>query len=396
MARATVSMPAQRSHPKDVKMMSVDVRSIAARGALATCVAMALAGCSSVDSFLSGDKIDYKSQAGKTGSLDVPPDLTQLARDSRYQPQAGVVSASGLQATTAAASTATATAAVAVNTLGDLRIERDGNQRWLVTSMTPEQLWPQLRAFWTERGFNLVLDDAQAGLMETDWAENRAKIPVDGVRRLHGGVLDSLYSTGELDRFRTRVERVPGGTEVSITHRGVEEFMQGQARDVPSWRWRPNDPQLEGEMLVRLMTKLGVKEEVARTQVANAPAAPARARVLAGQPGAALEFDEGFDRAWRRIGLALDRTGFTVEDRDRSGGLYFVRYVDPKQVSRDEPGFFSKLFGLDKNEANLQRYRIALKRAGDKTQVVVQTSQGAPETGENGQRIVSLLVDELK
>jgi len=118
--------------------------------------------------------------------------------------------------------------------------------------------------------------------------------------------------------------------------------------------------------------------------------------VLAGQPGAALEFDEGFDRAWRRIGLALDRTGFTVEDRDRSGGLYFVRYVDPKQVSRDEPGFFSKLFGLDKNEANLQRYRIALKRAGDKTQVVVQTSQGAPETGENGQRIVSLLVDELK
>jgi outer membrane protein assembly factor BamC len=115
-----------------------------------------------------------------------------------------------------------------------------------------------------------------------------------------------------------------------------------------------------------------------------------------GQAGATLEFDESFDRAWRRVGLALDRTGFTVEDRDRTGGLYFVRYVDPKFAGQEEPGFFSKLFGMDKSETNLQRYRIALKRAGEKTQVVVQNSQGTPENGETGQKIVTLLVDELK
>ena len=365
-------------------------------GLIAAAAVLAIGGCSSVDSFLSGDKIDYKSQAGKTTSLDVPPDLTQLARDSRYQPQSGgVVSASGLA--TGAAAAASAPSSIAINTLGEMRIERDGNQRWLVTSTTPEQLWPQLRAFWTERGFNLVVDDAQNGVMETDWAENRSKIPQDGVRRLLGGVLDRLYDTGERDRFRTRVERVAGGSEIAISHRGAEEFYQGPSKDTTGWRFRPNDPQLESEMLVRLMTKLGAREEVARTQVANAPSTPARARVLAGEPGAALEFDESFDRAWRRVGLALDRTGFTVEDRDRTGGLYFVRYVDPKSAGRDEPNFFSKLFGLDdKNAANLQRYRIALKRAGEKTQVVVQNSQGSPETGETGQRIVTLLVDELK
>lgn len=360
-------------------------------------IALALAGCSSIDSFLSGDKIDYKSQSSKTGTLDVPPDLSQLARDSRYQPQAGVVSASVLRSSAANAAAAAASApTVAINTLGDMRVMRDGNQRWLVTAMTPEQLWPQLRAFWTERGFNLVLDDPQSGVMETNWAENRAKLPTDGVRRLLGGILESLYSTGELDRFRTRVERVSGGTEISIAHRGVEEFVQGQTKDVAGWRWRSTDPQLEAEMLVRLMAKLGAKEEAARTAVANAPAGPTRARVLADQGGAALEFDETFDRAWRRIGLALDRSGFTVEDRDRSGGLYFVRYVDPKTAGHDEPGFFSKLFGGDKSESNLQRYRIALKRAGEKTQVVVQNLQGAPENGETGQRIVALLVDELK
>jgi outer membrane protein assembly factor BamC len=378
-----------------VETLLLKTRSKAARGMLAAAAVLAVGGCSSVDSFLGGDKIDYKSQASKSTALDVPPDLTQLARDSRYQPQSGVVSASGLATSTAAA--ASAPSSIAINTLADMRIERDGNQRWLVTSMTPEQLWPQIRTFWTERGFNLALDDAQGGVMETDWAENRASIPQDGVRRVLGGLLDRLYDTGVRDRFRTRIERVAGGSEVSIAHRGAEEFYQGQTKETTAWRWRPTDPTLEAEMLVRLMTKLGAKEDVARTQVANAPSTTPRARVLSGEPGAALEFDESFDRAWRRIGLALDRTGFTVEDRDRSGGLYFVRYVDPKFAGRDEPGFFSKLFGLDdKNAANLQRYRIALKRAGEKTQVVVQTSQGSPETGETGQRIVTLLVDELK
>jgi outer membrane protein assembly factor BamC len=387
--------PAFCAGDDSVETSLVKPRFKAARGLLAAAAVLAVGACSSVDSFLGGDKIDYKSQASKSAALDVPPDLTQLARDSRYQPQSGVVSASGLATSTAAA--ASAPSAIAINALADMRIERDGNQRWLITSMTPEQLWPQIRTFWTERGFNLVLDDAQAGVMETDWAENRASIPQDGVRRMLGGLLDRLYDTGVRDRYRTRVERVAGGTEVSISHRGAEEFFQGQTKESTAWRWRPTDPQLEAEMLVRLMTKLGAKEEVARTQVANAPSSAPRARLLSGEPGAALEFDESFDRAWRRIGLALDRTGFTVEDRDRSGGLYFVRYVDPKSAGRDEPGFFSKLFGLDdKNAANLQRYRIALKRAGEKTQVVVQTSQGSPETGETGQRIVTLLVDELK
>jgi outer membrane protein assembly factor BamC len=151
-------------------------------------------------------------------------------------------------------------------------------------------------------------------------------------------------------------------------------------------------------MLTRLMAKLSSKTDAARSQVAAAPAsAPAgRARVMTGQPGATLEIDEGFDRAWRRVGLALDRSGFTVEDRDRSGGLYFVRYIDPKYAGREEPNFFSKLFSSDKTAGAPQRYRIAVKRAGEKTEVVVQSSQGAPENGETGQRIVALLADELK
>jgi len=377
----------------------VIVRSAVKRLAVVGCVSVVVAACSSVESFVTGDKIDYKGQANKTAPLDVPPDLSQLARDSRYQPQGGVVSASAIQGNPGAAQGATTTVSaplVAPSAVGDMRIERDGNLRWLVSPITPEDLFPQIRLFWIERGFNLPLDDPKAGVMETDWAENRAKIPQDAFRRMFGGLLDPFYGTGERDRFRTRVERTATGSEVYISHRGVEEYMSGSTKDLPVWRNRPSDPQLEAEMLVRLMAKLGAKPDAERTQAA-APAGPvARARVISGEAAATLEFDEGYDRAWRRVGLALDRSGFTVEDRDRSGGLYFVRYVDPKYAGREEPNFFSKLFSSDKDKAAPQRYRIALKRAGEKTQVAVQTSQGSPENGETGQRIVALLVEELK
>jgi outer membrane protein assembly factor BamC len=269
-----------------------------------------------------------------------------------------------------------------------------------VVPATPEQVWPQLREFWTERGFSLVLDNAQAGVMETDWAENRAKIPQDIVRRTIGRALDSLYDTGERDRYRTRIERNGNTTEVYISHRGMVEVFSGDSRNESTvWTPRPSDPNLEAEFLTRLMVKLGAREQVARETVAKTvtPVAAARARAIAGQP--ALQVDEAFDRAWRRVGLALDRGGFTVEDRDRAGGLYFVRYVDPRTAAtKAEPGFFAKLFSFGKSEeaAAPVRYRIALKADGERTNVSVQNSQGAPESSAVGQRIVGLLVEDLK
>jgi outer membrane protein assembly factor BamC len=362
---------------------------------------LGLSACSTVDNFLQGDKVDYKSQSVKTAPLEVPPDLTQLQRDGRYAPAGGSVSASTYQTggATLNPAAANAVATVAPAAVGEMRIVREGNQRWLVVPMPAEQLWPQLREFWTERGFNLVIDNAQAGVMETDWAENRAKIPQDLLRRTIGRVVDSLYDTGERDRYRTRIERNGTTSEVYISHRGMTEEYAGDRKEKTVWTPRPADPGLEAEFLTKLMVKLGTKETAAREVVAKAASAPstapARARAVSGQP--ALQVDEGFDRAWRRVGLALDRGGFTVEDRDRAGGLYFVRYVDPKNAATNaDPGFFSKLFGKSDNAGAPLRYRIAVKGEGEKTNVTVQNSQGSPETSDVGQRIVALLIDDLK
>jgi outer membrane protein assembly factor BamC len=365
-----------------------------------------LGGCSSINDALSGDKVDYSSAPVKQKSLEVPPDLTQLARQSRYQTAGGVVSAGAAAAATPAAATpASTTPAVALQAQGDVVVERDGQQRWLVTKQSPEQLWPQLRAFWEKRGFTIAVEDAKAGVMETNWGENRAKLPSDAVRNTIGSMLRNLYDTGERDRFRTRIERTPTGSEIYVSHRGAQEVFTDERREGTTWKGRANDPQLEAEFLSQIMVMLGSKPEPARTALAaatpaaaataaTAPPAAARARAIEGS--AALEVDETFDRAWRRVGLALDRAGFTVEDRDRALGIYYVRYVDPKGVGKEEPGWWARLLGDTSNPQAAVRYRVALKGSGARTVVAVLTSAGSPDVGENGKRISSALVDELR
>jgi outer membrane protein assembly factor BamC len=371
--------------------------------AVLSCVAL-LAACSSINDTLAGDKVDYKSTSTtRTTPLEVPPDLTQLTRESRYQQPNGAISASTFQTATAAAAAASApvtTTVVAPQEMGGFRIERLGNDRWLSTTLTPEQIFPQVRTFWKDNGFNLVQDRPEAGILETDWAENRAKLPQDFIRSAIGRVLDGAYSTGELDKFTTRVERTATGTDVFITHRGMAEVYVGQRNDSTVWQPRPGDPQLEAAFLARLMVKLGAKEEQARATVAaatTAPSAPARARLVEGQPTPTLQLDDTFDRAWRRVGIALDRSGFTVEDRDRGQGLYFVRYVDPASAGREEPSFFSKMFSRKKTDpATLAKYRVKVNGEGTTTTVAVLDSQGKAETGEAGKRIVNLLLEDLR
>lgn len=370
-------------------------------GAIALAGVLGLSACSSIENFAAGDRVDYRTAPAKAVPLDVPPDLTQLARDSRYQPQAGAVSAAAFQAGGTAPRTAAATALVAPQSLGKIRIERDGNQRWLSTPLGADQLWPLLQAFWKDNGMTLVNDQPLLGVMETDWAENRAKLPDDFLRRTLGRLIDSLYSTGERDKYVTRIERSTAGTDVFITHRGLLESVTndvGRQLESSQWVRRPNEPELEAAMLARLMVKLGLTDEQAKSAGVVAPvaAAAARARVVEGQPAAALQVDDNFERAWRRVGLALDRAGFTVEDRDRAQGLYFVRYVDPAFAGQDEPGFFAKLFGADKGDTGPKKYRISVKAEGSGSRVSVLNTLGAPENGDTGKRIIALLVEDLK
>jgi outer membrane protein assembly factor BamC len=377
-----------------------------------TAFVLSLAGCSTFDSLFSSDKVDYRTAAKQTQGLEVPPDLTQLAKDSRAQVQGGSITASQLSAAKpGAASTTAATMAsgsVAPNAIGDIHLEHAGTDRWLHVSATPEQLWPQLRAFWQERGLEIVKEQPDLGVMETNWAENRAKLPQDFIRSTIGKVFDGLYSTGERDMYRTRVDRGANGTDIFISHRGMQEVYTTTGRDSTAWQSRPSDPYLEAEMLSRLMLKLGGKEEAAQAAVAEAgkpaPATAASTLKVGGETPTArrplsevpdsLSVADGFDRAWRRVGLSLDRHGFTIEDRDRTAGLFYLRYADPEQAGKDEPNFFQRLFGA--KAATPVRYRVSVKAEGVKSTVSILNERGQAVADDNAKRILSLLMDDLK
>lgn len=379
--------------------------------ALGLLLVQGLGGCSAVSNSLAPNKVDYKAQSQPAAKLDVPPDLTQLANDPRYQPPTGAsISANALQnagSNTRLTDSATLPSAVAPRAAAGTRIERAGNQRWLVTSMTPEQLWPVLRDYWQTNGFTLTVDQPELGVMETDWQENRGKLPQNVLSRAIGKVFESITDSDERDRYRMLVERGTQGTEVTISHRGASQILIGDRNNEQvRWQTRPSDPTLEAEMLARLLARLTPAADTAAAApalaaaaqaVAAAPLAPPRARIDASRAVPTLQVDDGFDRAWRRVGVALDRNGFTVEDRDRSQGVYFVRYVDPKLAGQEDPNFIARLFGAKKEDLSGKRYRIQVSAEGSTASTVaVLDSEGKASSGESARNIAQLLLAELR
>ena len=367
-------------------------------------LAVIVAGCSG--SLLESSRIEYKT-AAKLPPLEVPPDLTSPSRDNRYQvpdiSPTGTATYSAYSTERAGGPRTGSAEVLPAVSASKVRLERSGTQRWIVVPERPGKIWPVVKEFWQELGFLIKIETPEAGVMETDWAENRAKIPQDPIRNVLGKVFEGMYSTAERDKFRTRLEpgAEPGTTEIYISHRGVAEVYTNERQDSTVWQVRPSDPDLEAEFLRRLMMRFGLDESKARAQVAAEARSPERARIVRAQDGPGLlELAEPFERARRRVGLALDRVGFTVEDRDRSKGYYFVRYIDPEkdaQSKRDE-GFLSKLMFWRSSgpDPRAEQYRVRVQDRKDTSQVEVLSKDGNADKSEAARKILSLLHDQLK
>ena len=354
-----------------------------------------VSGCGVLES----KKIDYKS-AGKLPTLEVPPDLVAPSADNRYAiPDTQGSGTATLSTYSQERKTAPIASSAGLLPAQDkARIERAGSQRWLVVQATPQQVWPVIKDFWQETGFIVNMESPETGVIETDWAENRANIPQDAIRRTLGKVLDGLYSTAERDKFRTRIEQGKNGTEIYISHRGMMEVYATEGKDQTKWQPRPADPELEAEMLRRLMLRFGVEEARAESLLAKQQT-PEQARIAKQGSITVLEMDEGFDRAWRRVGLALDRVGFAVEDRDRSKGVYFVRYIDPEidNNSKRDEGMLAKLaFWRGKKDQASPQLQIRVSEMGEKSQVSVSDADGKAADSGTQNRILNLLHKELK
>lgn len=364
-----------------------------------------LAGCDSINNALgTNEPIDYKS-AHSSEPLSIPPDLTQAASDPRYRApdMGGATSYNQYQQQSKAAAAAVASGESGGSVLpqrSDMRIERDGDLRWLVIDRPPAQVFPKLVDFWTSVGFTLTTNDPQAGLLQTDWAENRAKVDDSLLYKLLGSFMSGAFDSGERERFRTRIERVNGHTEVYITHEQMIQKMENNSPNALAvWTNGKPDPGLDAAMMARLMVYLGTSTDRARQLLAQAQAVSnGPAATLTAQDGVSeLTIGEPFDRAWRRVGVTLDSGGFTVKDRNRSAGDYYISYLDTDTgVRPQDPNVFSRyLFGA--KSATAPEYRLHLSNdGGQQTKVTVLDQNGKRDTTATAQRILSVLKSKMQ
>jgi outer membrane protein assembly factor BamC len=355
---------------------------------------MLLGGCETSVSL--GKKIDYKSSTS-TPPLEIPPDLTTPTYDDRYLAS----TASG-----AAAARAAGKSSEILPSNPDAHLARAGSERWLVVKATPDAAWSILKDFWPANGFVLAVEQPSLGIMETDWAENRASAPRSWLGEFFDKYVDLMTDTYRRDKFRSRIEQgsEPGTVEIYITHYGAVQVPTKPDSRLTNygddWQWTPTppNPELEAEFLTRLMLKFGSPPPAVAAAAATLPTQPARARIeKAGDGASRLVVDDSFDRAWRRVGLALDRTGFTVVDRDRSKGLYFVRYSNPDLDPNKEKGFLDKLaFWRSDDKEKPEQYRVVVTQADPASVVTVEDPQGSVDRSANGDKILALLQDQLK
>ena len=384
------------------------------RLAAAAAAIASLSGCTFLGIDFNDDKVQYESSNSRA-NLEIPPDLTPIQNDNRFQVPArpGVVSANAEAEKARQAADANApTASKIVPLTVRAKVMKEGTDRWLRVNAAPEQLWSVVQDFWPSVGLVVREQNPKTGYMETEWAENKAKLPQDIIRRTIGKVINFAYSTGEQDQYRTRMERNDDGTtDIYISHRSMVEVVTGADKESTVWQPGPTDPTMEAEMLQRLALRIDAEFNPNASAEAEAEAqkelaqqfkvepVATRARIENGADGkaAAVVLTDNFDQAWRRMGLVLDRMGFEQVDRDRTAGWFLVRYLDPayEAAQKEKRGFFTNLFSSDA-VIDAPNYRIHLSGEGAETRVTVQGPDGGEDATGVAPNILGLLAEQLR
>lgn len=374
-------------------------------------VALFLSGCGgmNVEEYLPDKKVEYKKTTEVGNNLELPPDLTNVRVGSElYVPgtsTSGVATYSEFLGEQRVSGRSLKSQTVVLPDVDNIELKRDGSERWLVIQSPPQSVWQSATSFWQENGILLVEQDPTVGVMKTGWLENRADIGEDVITNFLKEYVGGLYDAATRDQFRIRLESgsEPGTTELYLTHFGLQQtgvVSAGQS-DAETFIWepRPRDITLEAEMLRRMMVYMGVEEQRAQNLVAKKSATKASRSELVRNPrDVRLLINESFSRSWRLTGLALDRVGFAVEDRDRSAGIYYVRYNDPLANVETEEGWLSKLkFWGDSDEAiEDERFQIQIQPTATVTEVVVLDEQGQRLVTDTAGRILGLIHEQIK
>lgn len=346
-------------------------------------------------------KLDYQSENRKIVSLEVPPDLTNPNQGNLYQLPAGAGAVRASDFNRSSAAKQNAAGQTVLGSVKGVKMERDGSQRWLtVSGKQPAELWPLLKAFWQESGFTIASEEPSIGQMETDWAENRAKLAGGGLRSILEKIgLGGIYSTSERDKFIIRVEKGRNGaTDIFFAHKGMSETYADRKKETTMWQPRANDPNLEAAFLARFMQYLGADEQQIQNQLQQT-ADSGSAAGLAKLENGSLLLSGDYQRNWRRTALALDRIGLTVIGQNTEKHAFLVQPAqnESASVSTKKPGLIGRLFGKKAPEAQqLPELIVFVEPAANGARLQILNKDGSRYTGSEASTWLARLHTELR
>jgi len=353
-----------------------------------------VAGCSVVDNFVDtkNTKLNYQNNKS-VKSLDFPPDLTAPEFDMAFVlPADGVASAVAMRGQ-ANGYTVDGRQINVLPKSTNIRFGGAGATRWLDVDASAESVWPKLRDFWRSVGISVKRDEPRIGIMETEWAENRAGLPMDWLRKAVGKVFQSAYDAGTRDRYRMRIEKPSAqSTRIFLTHKGAEKMITDT---LTGWELRPANHELEAEILNKLKAFLqgdvvGAAKRSASAGNANQVSSLASLVEQDGQP--ILQIHDNYKRAWILTGIMMDRMGLIAEKRNQASGIYEVEYRGNDEDTAKR-GFFKRLFGGRKTLlVKGENYQVHVQDAGKLSIVRITDDEGKPLS----KRLTQLVLARLK
>jgi len=248
-----------------------------------------------------------------------------------------------------------------------VRIQRLGEEEWVLASVAPGQLWPQVRAFLSTAGLQVARVDARAGLIETGWFQ------------AEGASMN--------ERYLFRIEQ---GVQRNTSELHVKQMYQ--AGDIENWPEKSADKERGSDMLLAVAQYIASAAEAPVSMMAQQAMGDggkvSMQEDAAGDPY--IELKLPYYRAWASVDRALRESNFKIRDLDRSSGLFFISFLPPEE----DDGWFSWLFNSDEEEDVLVDKALLLNvldEGGEQVRITVGMEDGSPLALEQQQQLLSLL-----
>ena len=252
-----------------------------------------------------------------------------------------------------------------------VRIQRLGNENWALVAVAPGQLWPQVRAFLTSSNIGVVSSNAYAGLIDTGYV--------------------TLTDRNLPARFRFRVD-----TGVQRNTSELHVLQQDHTAVDEPWPEVSDNPELEQAMLRNVAQFIVNSVEAASVSmiVDQSMGSVDRINIENIENSTRIRLGLPFNRAWASLNKALPESGFVIDDKNRSEGIFYVTFVD--QQAEEDSGWFKWLKRGEKEKQPFLGKQYLVKVVSTQSDLVYITLAGRDDSAMIDSRDQQALLTLLK